>query len=319
MTPAQRLTEDSALNMNPDTPLIASKPYRVQVTRNIVYGAGDIGLHNGHERTQRDLKLDLYQPVLEAQARSLPALILAFGGAFHRGSKEDDTYGDIPHRNNSVAWYCHEFARRGYVACSIDYRLVPEDPLPGATPVVADAGRIPRSRVDMVREIMGLPKASDDLLWRGIEAASDDMAVAVRYVKGRAKEWGVDPDRLAIGGFSAGARTALNVALGEREPVAAVVALSGYMDPEDMERHTAVGSSFPALLFISAEHDLDYVASHTPGTVKRLRELGLQCEHIHVPEATHFYPANAPATHEFHGMTTVEEGMAAFLARTLKG
>lgn len=289
-----------------------SKRFQVEISRDIVYGSGAVGSQEGI--ASRDLRLDLYQPVIGDGARRLPALVLAFGGAFHRGTKEDDTFGNPPDRNNSIAWYCHEFARRGYVACSIDYRLVPEDPRPGNTPVVSDPANIPRSRVDEVRKIMNLPKASDDLLWRGVEAASDDMALAVRYVKAHADAWHVDPGKIAIGGFSAGARTALNVALGEREPVTAVVALSGYMHASDLERHIASGRSFPPLLLIHAEHDLEYVSSGHPRMVKRLRELGLHCESVEVPGATHFYPAHASARHDAYGSTTVEEAMAKFLS-----
>lgn len=305
------------MNTTPPGASSPSKPYQVQVRRGIVYGAGAVGARNDRVTALRELKLDLYQPMLDAPAHDRPVLVMAFGGAFHRGSKEDDTYGDEPRRNNSVAWYCHEFARRGYVACSIDYRLVPEDPQPGNTPVTFSPKSFPRSRVDVVREIMGLPKASDDLLWRGVEAASDDMALALRYIKAQSVEWGIDPQRLAIGGFSAGARTALNVALGEKEPVAAVIALSGYMDAQDIEQHTASGQSFPPLLLISAENDLDYVARYTPDMVARFRAHGLHCEHLKVNGATHFYPANSPAVHDSLGATTVECAMAAFLERVM--
>ncbi len=294
-----------------------SKPYQVQIRKDIVYGTGAVGARNGQEAILRELKLDLYQPALDAPAHNRPALVMAFGGAFHRGSKEDDTYGKEPQRNNSVAWYCYEFARRGYVACSIDYRLVPEDPQPGNTPVTFNPERFPRSRVDVVRQIMGLPEASDDMLWRGVEAASDDMALALRYIKAQSAQWGIDPQRMAIGGFSAGARTALNVALGEREPVAAVIALSGYMDAQDIERHTASGQSFPSLLLISADNDLDYVVNHTPDMVARFRAHGVHCEHVQVSKATHFYPANSPAVHDSRGLTTVECAMTAFLERAM--
>ncbi len=296
-----------------------SKPYHVQVRKDIVYGVGAVGACNGREAILRELKLDLYQPILGAPTHNRPVLVMAFGGAFHRGSKEDDAYGNAPQRNNSVAWYCHEFARRGYVACSIDYRLVPEDPQPGNTPVTFSPKNFPRSRVDVVRKIMGLSKASDDMLWRGVEAASDDMALALRYIKAQSAEWGINPQRLAIGGFSAGARTALNVAFGEREPVAAVIALSGYMDAQDIERHLALGQSFPPLLLISAENDLDYVARHTPDMVARFRAHGLHCEHVQVNGATHFYPANAPAVHDSRGLTTVECAMVAFLEHAMPG
>jgi hypothetical protein len=124
---------------------------------------------------------------------------MAFGSAFHRGSKENDAF-ESEGGNTSVAEYCLRFARRGYVACAIDHRLVPEDPEPGATRVALRPERIPVSRVDVVRRLMRLPPATPDMLWRGIEAASDDMAEAVRFVRTQAASWRVDPARIALGG-----------------------------------------------------------------------------------------------------------------------
>lgn len=290
---------------------------RIRVHEDVVYGQAAV--RHGPEGTvaMRDLLMDIHEPSQAAPAGGRPALVLAFGGAFHRGSRKDDAFGEPPHRNHSMAWYCREFARRGYLACSIDYRLVPEDPVPGDTPVVAASGHIPRSRVDQVRQIMGLPAATDEQLRRGVEAASDDMALAVRYLRTHAAQWGIDPARLAVGGFSAGARTALNVALGEREPVAAVLALSGYMHESDLRRHLQAGPPFPAILLVSAEHDLDYVAAGAPAMARQLQERGLQCESVRVPQATHFYPAQAEAIHATRGPMTVLDAMAGFLERVL--
>src|SRR5690606_13723819 len=200
----------SMANMN-------STSYPVRISKDIVYGTGAIQPESDGQIKLRNLTLDLYEPRRSDNTQKCPALIMAFGGACHRGTKEDDTLGEPPAQNNSVAWYCQAFARRGFITCSIDYRLIPENPEPGCTPVVFDPNTIPRSRVDEVRRLMGLPKASQQLLWRGIEAASDDMRLAVSFVRRKAEQWNIDTAKIAIGGFSAGARTALNVALGERE------------------------------------------------------------------------------------------------------
>lgn len=293
-------------------------PHEVEIVRDVVYGHGLVHCDRPGGSVAKELKLDAYLPVSPpgADAAPRPALILGFGGAFHRGSKENDSF-EAEGGNTPIAHYCLRFARRGYVACAIDYRLVPEDPDPGPTPVVMSPARIPTSRVDFVRRAMNLPPATSDMLWRGIEAASDDMAAATRFVRRQSAPWGLDPERIAIGGFSAGARTALNAAFGEKVPVAAVVSLSGFMDELDLRRHVEPGTRGPAVLIVHAENDLDYVVQATPSLVAHLRHAGLPCEHVHVPQAGHFYKAEAPAVHDSDGITTVEQAIATFLHRAL--
>lgn len=291
----------------------------VQLTRDIVYGQARVDCADGRPGRLRALRLDRYAPADGGRGAPRPVAVLAFGGAFHRGSKEDDAFESPEARNTSVADYCRLLAGLGMVACSIDYRLVQEEPDPGSTCAVAEPARIPRSRVDVVRTLLGLSPATDAMLWRGIEAASDDMAMAARYVLAQARDWHIDPAQLVLGGFSAGARTALNAAFAEGVPAAAVVALSGYMDAQDQRRHLAArqGRPAPAVLLVSAEHDLDYIAAHTPAMAQGFRAHGLVCETLRVPRVGHFYPHDAVAWHENGSATTVAEGMAAFLRRHL--
>src|SRR5690606_14013483 len=155
---------------------------------------------------------------------------------------------------------------------------------------------------------------SQQLLWRGIEAASDDMRLAVSFVRRKAEQWNIDTAKIAIGGFSAGARTALNVVLGERETVAAVVSLSGYIDISELQKHASNSRRLRPVLFMHAEQDLDGLRADTPPIVARARSLGGRCE---AQGATHFDPANALAYHEQNGATTVEEAMETFLEQTL--
>lgn len=290
----------------------------VTITRDIVYGHARVDCAGGREGRMRALKLDRYAPSGAGDGAPRPVLVLAFGGAFHRGSKEVDAFGEPDERNTSIAEYCALLAQRGYVACSIDYRLVQEDPDPGSTPVIAEPSRIPRSRVDVVRRLLSLPRATDEMLWRGIEAASDDMAAAARFVLASAAEWNVDPARLALGGFSAGARTALNAAYGEKVPAAAVVSLSGYIDAGDLQRHVQRGAALPPVLLVSAEHDLDYIAEHTPAMVRHFREQGVDCAHVRVPGAGHFYPRSAAAVDTSGAPSTVGTEVESFLDRTLR-
>ncbi|MEM1414477.1 MAG: alpha/beta hydrolase [Myxococcota bacterium] len=76
-----------------------------------------------------------------------------------------------------VQW-ARDYAQRGYVTASISYRL--------------------RSRNDFNEDPFG-----------AITDAVQDAAAAVRYFEENAEALGVDPDRIAVGGTSAGATTAL--------------------------------------------------------------------------------------------------------------
>lgn len=144
------------------------------------------------------LALDLYEPAGDDMARR-PLVIWMHGGSFSGGNR---TSPEIVDEANF-------FARRGYVNASISYRLSAR----GCT--VIDAACI-ESIID----------------------ATEDAQAAVRFFRAHADEYGIDTDRIAIAGTSAGAITALHVGFGlsvpgnsgtpgERSDVAAAVSLSG--------------------------------------------------------------------------------------------
>lgn len=293
---------------------IPAKRFGVKVTSNVPYGTGRI--HVGTTPNERTLALDVYEPDIAGGA-TRPAILMAFGGAFHRGNKETDEFDNDGHRNTPVSAYCREFARRGYVAFSIDYRLVQEDPDPGDTPVILDPANIPRSRVDHVRTLLGLPPATAQMLWAGIEAACDDMVKAFKFVQSNAQRYGVDPMRIAVGGFSAGARTALNAAYGEKIPAAAVISISGFQATEDLERHVTGAAGQPPAFLVSGENDLDYIVRQASPMDRHFSKVGLRHEAWQVPGATHFYPSGSQIVGEDGRRSTLEEAMAEFISATL--
>ncbi|NND84141.1 MAG: alpha/beta hydrolase fold domain-containing protein, partial [Acidimicrobiia bacterium] len=99
-----------------------------------------------------------------------PGFVAIHGGGFIGGSR----LGGPP------ATLCDTLASRGHVCISIEYRLV-RDEVPGDGPV------LPRT----------------------IAAAVEDATAAVGWLRPNAADLGVDPDRVSIGGSSAGAITAL--------------------------------------------------------------------------------------------------------------
>lgn len=140
------------------------------------------------------LTMDVYEPPLAAPEPQ-PAVVVIHGGSFVGGNSESEML------------LATALAQRGFVVASINYRLT--------------------GSYWGVEEYCCPGNLSDQYIH---DAVSDGEA-AVRFVKAQAKEWNVDPDRIAIAGSSAGAVTVLHMAynssLSAENSVKAVVANSG--------------------------------------------------------------------------------------------
>ena len=142
----------------------------ISVTTDVPYGSAP-DLNNNPTA----LKLDLYQPVGDAVAKR-PAVVWVHGGGFSGGDKAA----------GPSAILADTFAKLGYVAVSINYRLL--------APRRCDAGG-------------EIPPACFSA---AVEAVHDAQA-AVRWLRAHAETYGIDPDRIGIGGESAGAIAATGV------------------------------------------------------------------------------------------------------------
>lgn len=147
----------------------------VERTLDIAYGSAVNNL--GQTQT---LLLDLYTPVGDTETLR-PAFLWVHGGGFKTGNKSS---------GRSIAT---EFARRGYVAASIGYRL-----RPAGTPGSA-------SNPELIAAFAtgGEPDQIKD--------ARYDVQAAVRWFRANAGTLGVDASRIIVGGGSAGAVTALGI------------------------------------------------------------------------------------------------------------
>ena len=176
----------------------------VEVKRAVSFGSAV----NNRGQSQ-ELKLDLYLPEGDTEKKR-PAIVWAHGGGFKGGKRNQKRHHEIMVR----------FARLGYVAASIDYRLRPIG-TPGST----------ESREILLKAKQG--KEADD-----VRDARHDMQAAIRWMRMNANTYDVDPNLIIAGGSSAGAITALQAAFnsddpgasgnpGQRSDVAAVVSLWG--------------------------------------------------------------------------------------------
>lgn len=124
----------------------------------------------------------------------------------------------------------HWLTARGYTAFLLKYRV-------RATPASqaefdADVAKT-RARIDTTRKGRNAPRAMSDILpaesiREARAAAADDGRRALAIIRERATEWAIDPAKVGMIGFSAGAFLVVDVALDPRAaPVAFVAAIYG--------------------------------------------------------------------------------------------
>jgi len=117
-------------------------------------------------------------------------------------------------------------AARGYTAFLLKYRVMgtPADPAEFAAGMEAISQRLaaPRPATQAPRALSHL--GLDALTSQAKDIAADDGRRAVAIVRERAAEWGVNPARVGMIGFSAGAFLAADVAMDPRTAPLAFVA-----------------------------------------------------------------------------------------------
>lgn len=270
------------------------------LTPDVVYGQGDVKTEDGIK--QRALWMDVYQPAASTKT-DRPAVIMTFGGSFHRGGPRYRFQLDGV-RDDSMADYCRRLAEQGYVCFAIDYRLAPEHPVPARQSyededldLTAIGFMLPH--VNKIRLQMQLApfdpnnERDVDAMLDAVLAAAEDLQQAIRHVRAHADRYGIDPERLALGGFSAGAITSMNVAHVLKEPVAGVFSLSGgYAGFQIADRLTP--DSAPVLLFVG-ENDLPGIQQFLPALLYIYDKTGVPHELVWVPGFGHFYPAAVPS------------------------
>ena len=295
----------------------------VRIQRDLRYGEAGIG-YGSSSPSVRPLLMDLFMPSGEAPAGGRPALVLAHGGAYHRGAKDRDEFEQDGSQNTPVHEYCERFAARGYVCFSVGYRLTQELPPPVASPIRRDRVAVKRGRIDYVRELLGLPPATDEELLRGVEAAFSDVAAAFRYVHAHAARWGIDSDRMAIGGFSAGGFASSYAAYALGVPAAAVVCISSGMDAEDVDYYVNGIRGQPPVLLFAGEHDLPGVPERARVLADGAQRVGLGARRYRVPAGTHFYDRESPVVLEQSTLpggeqcATVEAAIESFLTQAFE-
>jgi acetyl esterase/lipase len=210
----------------------------VTTTPDITYGTAPDD--NGN---QVALKLDLYQPTGDTAAKR-PAVVWVHGGGFTSGDKSS---------GRGKATF---FAQLGYVAVSINYRLLSPDGCggnPNPTPLCEHAA---------------------------LEAQHDAQA-AVRWLRANASTYRIDTDRIAMAGGSAGAVTSVLAATHAEDPgtsgnpgypsdIRAAVSVSGGMPTNDL-----IDAGDAPTLFIHGTEDRVVPFEWAVANAAKMQELGV--------------------------------------------
>lgn len=162
------------------------KKYTYDSLYNVTYGSA-INF-NGESET---LKMDLYTPICSNPLNTdvKPLILFIHGGAFLTGNKSDP----------SITYLCQQFAKRGYITASIDYRLG----------IISDQNAWSCNYPNY-----NCVFAADTAEWHRAEfRATQDAKGALRYLINRHNQYKIDLNNIFIAGESAGAITALNTAL----------------------------------------------------------------------------------------------------------
>lgn len=189
--------------------------------------------------SEKPLLLDLYEPDGDSAPALRPGFVAVHGGGLTRGDK----------RTENMVELCRELAGRGYACVSINYRLLRDDP-------PAD-GETPTSRT--------------------LNAAIEDAERAVTWLRNAAGRYHVDPERIAVGGSSAGAAIVLRLAYrgaGPSVPVKAVFSWLGGLDG----REGMLDAGEPPLFMVSGEADTSVPASEARALAERARRVAVPYE-----------------------------------------
>jgi acetyl esterase/lipase len=223
----------------------------------VIYGtAEDV---NGN---QVQLRMDLFLPPAGGPA-ARPAAVIVHGGGFSGGTREQ------------MAGTARTYARRGFVAASISYRLDPQ--------ASASSQRYLSAAVDAV----------------------DDGMESVRWLRSNASTYGIDTSRISMIGSSAGGAVALGVAAADdptpggplaavSPTIAAAVSTGATLTPGIGSFVSFEASDAPSLMFhYQVDTVTDYTAEYSKITCDGLVAAGAACRFVTQAGSGHTIPLAA--------------------------
>tara|TARA_Y100001970_G_scaffold289271_1_gene419102 strand:- start:602 stop:1732 length:1131 start_codon:yes stop_codon:yes gene_type:complete len=201
--------------------------FDVDIDYNVQYGQNVNESILGSQITE-DLYMDIYSPIGD-DFDNRPLVFFMFGGSFVSGSKS----------SSDIVALCTNYASMGYVAVAIDYRL---------------------------SQNLLFFNPTEENGYKAVMKAIHDVKAAIRYFKMNDElynDYGIDVDRVYVGGYSAGAVAAINAAyLNEYEEIPSFLLddYDGIGGLEGLSGNSGYDSSFHGIINLSgAVGDADWI------------------------------------------------------------
>lgn len=212
----------------------------------------------------KSLLLDIIEPTGDTLTKR-PVMVLVHGGGFLEGSKAD--WG-------GEGGFAYDYTKSGYVTVPINYRLLRNRPF----------------------------SLEPDFISDGVKMAREDTMAAIRWLRANATKYRLDPDKIIVNGYSAGAMTALYTAYdtanvgnsgtpGYSSKINGAVSMSGGMLQQDLAK-IQVGEA-PSLLF-HGEKDSIVPIVWSKRVEGRLDAVGIYNETVYYPGTGHSLAQKLP-------------------------
>jgi acetyl esterase/lipase len=223
-------------------------PLRIPAPRG---SSGELWVESKGSCTVRNVTAPTLTPVLPDPSKATGVgMIIAPGGAF--------LYLEMDAEGYNIA---RRLADRGIAAFVLKYRTDPTSPDPNTF------------HAELMKRLISQGLSKDDAMIAP-PAAIEDAIAAVHLVRSHAKEWGVDPNRIGLIGFSAGAIATVSVGLVEDKSLRPdfIAPFYASMAPQN------VPSDAPPAFFAIALDDRLFGVGRSIGLIDSWRKAGRPVE-----------------------------------------
>jgi para-nitrobenzyl esterase len=244
---AFKVHSQNLLKVNYVPPVQKQTTYNnVTIIKNIRYGP----IPEFIDDSISDRILDVYLPKKAAEKELLPVLVYLHGGGFVNGDK-------------GMVELCSKISNKGLAVISINYRLTLKYKKVSGASCSANMAK-------------GLPVSGSfhPVLNEAIENASDDAISAMQWIKDNASKYGLNTNRVAISGSSAGAMTALFVAYSSKQKVLLIKGVVDFYG--GLESANVITKDAPPVLIYHGDLDETINIAYSYAIIERMDAIDLK-------------------------------------------